>query len=213
MSHSANVYAPQTWKKTLDGSSPPIQMGFMRYPLEPRLTWHNLMAFPCELRLRRFADGVRLCRLPIPEIEKLHVGQQVWRDLTVKPGQNPLAGLHGDLLDIRAEVELTRSSTVSIEVRGQTISYSAKSKRLQIDEKNIPLALSGDRLRLEILVDRSSMEVFADQGQLSVSKAVFFDPTETDFSLTAKDGDIRVIRLEANRLKSIWPEADAPGEK
>lgn len=204
--HASNVYASQSWKKTPQECSPLMQMAFLRYPKEPRLTWHSQMSFPVELHLRKQPEGIRLCRQPIQAIERLRVEQQHWNDLTVTPGRNPIAGLRGDLFDLRADVELAPSATLTLGVRGVPIRYSARTGMLQLGDSRVPLKLAGTRLRLQVLVDRSSIELFADQGQVSISKVVFFDPAQTDYSLTTDGGDFKLSSFQANRLKSIWGE-------
>lgn len=203
------AYAPQTWKKTRDGKTPPIQMGFLHYPkgaslMPTRVIWHGQMTFPCEITLRQFPEGVRVCREPIKAIEELYGERKSWRNLTIKPGENPLADLKGDTFDIRVEVDLSNASTLNIGVRGETISYAVANQRLDIGATRIPLRLTEKILRLRVLVDRASIEVFADENQVSFSKAVFFDAAQKDFSLTVENGSAQVKSLAANRLESIW---------
>ena len=64
------------------------------------------------------------------------------------------------------------------------------------------------RIRLQILVDRSSIEVFGNHGKISMSTTFFPDLRDTDLGIFTRDGDIRIISLEANRLESIWPKAE-----
>jgi sucrose-6-phosphate hydrolase SacC (GH32 family) len=203
---SKSLYAPQIWKKTPGGTSPAIQIGFLNYPNEPRLTWHNQMSIPCELRLREFPEGLRLCRLPIDEIDNLRVGQQAWHDLRGSPGKNPLSAIQGDLFDIRAEIELAGASRFVITTRGQAVGYSVKDAEFTLGHAKAPLAPTAKRVRFQILVDRSSIELFADQGQATISRIVFPDPNDRSLSLTTEGGDIRVISLQVNRLESIWRE-------
>ena len=213
---SKSVYACQTWKRSPDNSTPPVQMAFLRYPPECQLTWLNQMTFPCEVRLRKLPEGLRVCRQPIPGIESLRAEPKSWRDLTLKPGQDPLVGLHGDAFDIRAEVELSEASSLVLSVRGETIRYPAanrrKEKRLEALGSSVPLSVSGNRLKLEVLVDRSSVEVFADQGQVTLSKACLFNPAKTNLSVTAEGGELRVNTLTVSRMKSIWSDPRMPGK-
>jgi fructan beta-fructosidase len=212
---SKYAYAPQTWKKTRDGKAPPIQMGFLHYPkgadlMPARVTWHGQMTFPCELSLKQFPEGARICREPIKAIEELYTDRKSWRDLTVKPGENPLADLKGDTFDIQVEMDLGNASAVSIGVRGQTLRYTVSDQRLDLESAKAPLRLAGKSLRLRLLVDRASIEVFADDGQVSFSRAFFFDPAQKNFSLTTEGGDIRVKLLGVNRVKSVWGKQVLP---
>ncbi|HYG23772.1 MAG TPA: glycoside hydrolase family 32 protein [Verrucomicrobiae bacterium] len=205
------AYAPQTWKKTRDGKTPPIQMGFLHYPkgadlMPMRLVWHGQMTFPCEITLKQFAEGPRICREPIKAIEKLYGEKRSWRNLMLKPGENPLADLTGDTLDIRMEIELDEAAEIIFNVRGELIRYSRARHLLEIGTSKIPLRLAGKTLRLRVLLDRASIEVFADENQVSFSKAVFFDAAQRDFSLSAEKGGAQLKSLTAHQIKSIWDE-------
>ncbi len=162
------------------------------------------MTFPCYLSLKTFPDGVRLCREPIKEIQKLYEDRKTWGAFTLKPGNNPLVDLKGEQFDIQAEFDLADSSTINIEMRGQTLRYLAGDNQLDFGSVKTPLRLSGNRLRLRMLVDRSSIEVFANDGQVSISKVFFFDPAETHFSLTSEGGNVKVLSLVVNYVGSVW---------
>ncbi len=99
-------YATQSWKHTFEGDGPVIQLAFVGYIREPRLTWIGQLSFPCELTLRNSADGIRLFRYPLHLIKNLYQEQRIWREMTVSPGQNEFIDLEGDALDIDAEIEV-----------------------------------------------------------------------------------------------------------
>jgi len=202
-------YAPQTWKKTMESASSVVQIGFLRYPSEPRLTWHCQMGFPVELKLRRLPEGIRVCRQPIEEINNLRVARQAWSDLVVRPGENPLSEIEGDLFDIRAEIEPAGATAFGLTARGETVRYSLADGKLTSGPRSTRLRLPNGRLTLRVLLDRSSLEVFPDQGQVTISRTFFPQPDDKRLSLFAEGGDIRVISLEVNRLESIWLETDA----
>jgi fructan beta-fructosidase len=202
------LYATQTWKKTPEGGAPAVQMGWLRYPKDRRLTWFSQMSFPCELTLRKSPEGVRLCRLPIAEIKNLRIAQQTWRDLTVRPGENPLAAVEGDLLEIHAEIELGTASGFSFVVRGQAISYSATEERVEFAGTKTIWKPSEKRIQLQILLDRSSIELFLGRGEVSISKTVFPDPADMGLNLLAEGGELHVAAMEVHRLESIWLEAE-----
>jgi sucrose-6-phosphate hydrolase SacC (GH32 family) len=202
-----NLYAPQTWKTGSGKDSRVIQMGFMRYPREPLLTWQNQMMFPCQLTLRTFPEGLRVCREPVDDIEKLRINRRDWRNLKLDPGVNPLKEVHGELFEIRAQIDLAHADSFSLTVRGQTIRYSVKDGQLSFAGITAPLKAFENRLQLHVLVDRSSIEVFADRGRVAMSKAVFLDPSQTDVALVTEGGHANVVSLEFSELGSIWPEA------
>ena len=203
---SKYAYAPQSWKPAPSRETFPIQMGFLTFPKgDPaHLTWHGQMSFPCELHLKQLAEGTRLCREPIKALESLHGEGKAWQNLSVRPGDNPLAGLTDDTLDLQADIDLGGAQAVQFGVRGETVRYSVAEKKLEVAGIKAPLRLSGSRLRIRILVDRSSIEVFADEGQVSASRVVFFDAAKRDVSLRSEGGDVQVSSLVVYPVKSIW---------
>ncbi|MGA2149663.1 MAG: glycoside hydrolase family 32 protein [Bryobacteraceae bacterium] len=192
------LYAGQAWKKTPDGGSPAYYLSWMRYPLEPRLTWNGQMSFPVELTLRAFADGIRMCRQPIDEIKNLRISQDSWRNVDTLPE------IKGELLDIRAELEPVGATEYGLRVHGQEIRYVVAESKLRLGTTAAPLKLADGLLRLRILMDRSSVEVFADEGQVAISDVILTPKPDTNVNLIASGGKVRVRLLEVNYLESIW---------
>ena len=67
-----NRYAAQTFSDipALDGRR--IQIAWMAGGQYPGMPFNQQMSFPVTLGLRTFAEGVRLCALPVKEIETIH---------------------------------------------------------------------------------------------------------------------------------------------
>jgi levanase/fructan beta-fructosidase len=177
------------------------------------------MSFPCQLSLRRFPEGVRLCRQPIDEIKNLRLEGYARRDIVLQPGENPLAGIAGDLFDIRAEFELAGAkdfgkkqptpSAFGIVTRGEAIRYSVPDKTVSCLGGVAPLEPLANRIKLQILVDRSSIEVFGNDGRISMSTVFFPDANDTGLEIFTTGGEVYIVSLEVNRLEPVWLEADA----
>ncbi|MES2307218.1 MAG: glycoside hydrolase family 32 protein [Verrucomicrobiota bacterium] len=214
MGFTKNIYAAQAWKNTIEGNltqkTVPVQMAFMPYTMEQRFTWHNLMTFPCELRLKKVAEGIRLCRLPVSEISQLYGDEKSWKETPLKAGENLFSDLHGDTYDIDAEFELAEASAVNLGIRGQTVRCGLQ--KLEVGDRNSSIKLSGNRLHLRLLVDRSSIEAFVDEGQISITKVAFFDPANMNYTLSSEGGEVRVISMVVHRVKSIWGENGLPSK-
>jgi fructan beta-fructosidase len=209
------LYACQTWKKSRAGDQPPVQMGFMRFPKNPaeipvRLVWYDQMTFPVDLSLKTFPEGVRLCREPVPAIQKLYRDQKSWDAFPLKPGDNPLANVAGDQLDIHAEFDLGSATAIDFGIRGQTLHYSITSRELDLAGTKAPVSLAGKHLCLRLLVDSSSIEAFANYGQASISRVFFFDPAQKQYSLTCEGGQVGVTSLVVNHIGSIWSGKKTP---
>lgn len=206
------AYAPQTWKRPHDGQAPPVQMGFLHYPkgaseMPVRLTWHGQLTFPCVLGLRACPEGLRLVRNPIPEITSLYEKTETQHDIPLNSIGNPLKDLRGDTLDIQIDIDLQDASALELVLRGEKIRYSPSKQKLEWGSIRAPLPLAGKRLQLRALVDRSSVEIFADAGHVSISRAVFFEPQEVAFSLTAEGSPALARSISVSHIKSTCPHS------
>jgi len=78
----------------------------MRGGTYPGMPFNQQMTFPCDLTLRTLNGSLRLFRSPAREIERLHGKEHTWSDVRIAPGESKALGASGDLLRIRAEVEI-----------------------------------------------------------------------------------------------------------
>ena len=196
------LYATQTWKLAPEEGAA-YQIAWMRYPLQPELTWNGQMSFPVKLTLREFPEGIRLCREPVSAIDGLAISRQTWKNLVVTEGQKALPDLNADLLDLSVDIDFGKANEFGIDVHGQTIKYSVAEQTLSVGSFSAPLILTSGTLSLRILIDRSSVEVFADRGEVTFS-LVTLEPSDHSISLFSKGGDINVSSLKTSRLESIW---------
>ena len=129
----ANGYAAQTWSDIPAEDGRRIQISWMRGGRYPAMPFNQQMSFPVELTLRTFPDGIRLCRVPVQEIELLHTGTRNWPS--------------GDLAKMAAEQFHRRLAS------GEIGSYAVTD--LREAERRLVLADEGDLfdVRMEIEVD------------------------------------------------------------
>src|SRR5436190_8547796 len=118
-SFGENYYAVQTYSGLPDGRR--VQIGWMKGGQYPGMPFNQQMAFPYELKLRRLGGVLKLCSMPVREIESIQHEPKRWADLDLKPGENPLADLSGDLWDIQAEFDPGTAAEVGFELRGRTV--------------------------------------------------------------------------------------------
>ncbi len=199
-----NFYAVQTYSDIPPSDGRRIQIAWMNGGKYPDMPFNQQMSFPCELRLKAFPEGLRLCRLPVRELESLRARTHSWKDRALRPGDNPLAGLAGDLFEIRVEIEPGEASAVRLEIRSEPVHYSVPEKTLTCLGRTAPCELSGGRLRLQILVDRTSLEVFGNDGKASMTSCFLPDPANRSLSLQAVGGTARVVTLKVFELRSAW---------
>ncbi|HLV79913.1 MAG TPA: glycoside hydrolase family 32 protein [Chthonomonadaceae bacterium] len=200
----ANCYAVQTFSDIPASDGRRIQMAWMRDGRYPDMPFNQQMAFPCELTLHAFPDGLRLCKRPAREIGKLHGKEQAWHDLTLRPGENPLSALSGELFDIRAEIDPGETTTVGIRARGATVEYKVREKTLSALGCSAPLEPAHHRIHLQLLVDRTSLEVYGNNGEVALTSCFLPDSKDRNLEIYATGGEVRILSLQVYPLHSIW---------
>jgi sucrose-6-phosphate hydrolase SacC (GH32 family) len=200
--HGKNYYAVQTYSGL--GGARRVQVGWMAGGEYPDMPFNQQMSFPYELTLRRFGLSLKLCALPVSELECLRETPQSWHDLQVYAGDNPLAGLSGDLWDIDAEIALGTATDFGFHLRGRSITYGVKEKRLSNGDAGADMPPNDGRIKIRILLDRTSVEVFGNGGEVVIPCC--FLPIETDrpMEMFTHGGAVQIIRMDVYKLKSIW---------
>jgi sucrose-6-phosphate hydrolase SacC (GH32 family) len=174
------------------------------------MPFNQQMTFPCELTLRRFPEGLRLCKYPVREIERLYTRQHERTDLTVSAGQNPLREITGDLFDIEADVELGTALEFGFIIRGHKVSYRVGDQELfgllSVDRSRggVRLPAVGNRVQLRLLVDRTSVEVFGNGGRVAVSSCFLPQADNRALSFFSNGGTVHVRSLHVRELQSAW---------
>ena len=150
------------------------------------------------------ADGVRMFAEPVQEIETLHAKKRAVADRTLKPGDNPLADVTGDLFDLRAEFEPGDAAAFGFTVRGVPVVYDVKKQEISCKGVTAPLKPEDGKVRLQLLVDRGSVEIFGNGGRVALSVGVI--PADDNHSLEvfSRGGATRLRSLEAFEMKSAW---------
>ena len=200
------IYATQTFKQSYEGDGPFIQMAFMspRNIPERELTWSKQQSFPSELTLKTINGQVRLCRNPVDGIKQLRYESHFWKNTIINPGENPLADLDGDVLEIIAEIDLAKATGFVFKIRGESLTYNAKEQLLTIMGNQAKLLPADSKIKLRIIIDRSSIEVYADEGEVTFSNIFYPDPSNMKMELFSTGGSVRINSMEAYRLQSIW---------
>ena len=200
------LYATQAWSHSYEGDGPFYQTGFMFLPDGARhdRTWSQQQIFQVELTLETIGGEVRLCRNPIDAIKQLRYDPHLWNDHEVRPGDNPLAELDGDVFEIIAEIEPGRATEVGFRIRGETLMYSAVDERLSFMESNATLPVADGTVRQRMILDRGSVEVYANQGEVTFTKLFYPDLSNMNMEFYSEGGTARIRAMEVYRLRSIW---------
>ena len=202
--HGANYYAVQTYSDIPATDGRRIQIAWMSGGSYPKMPFNQQMSFPCALTLRDTAEGLRLFRWPVREIDKLVDKRFAFRDIKVVPGANPLPKLEGELWDIEAEFEIGEAKELGIKVRGESVTYSVADKKLRCLGREAVLEPSNNRIRLRVLVDRTSMEVFENQGRVSMTSCFLPRPQDRGVKVFAHGGACTLKSIKMNRLRSAY---------
>lgn len=200
--YGGNYYATQTFSDMLDGRR--IQMAWMRHGQYPDMPFDQQMNFPTELDLKLLPVGLRLCRMPVKEIENVHREIHKFDGLLIQPGENLLSGIQGDLFDIQAEIEVGDVTEFGFRANGEMISYSVSSKLLACTGKSVKLEPVNGCIKLRILVDRTSIEVYGNDGEVVMTSCYL--PTDDGLGISAYSfgKPTKARSLCVHELESSW---------
>jgi sucrose-6-phosphate hydrolase SacC (GH32 family) len=173
----------------------------------PGMPFNQQMSFPRELTLRTTPEGPRLYREPIAEIQKLYTKAHDLKPRALAPGENALAAIGHELLDIELELELKQARQVKLTLRGEQIVFDAKDRKLKAFGRSLSLVPVDGKLMLRALLDRTSIELFGNRGEVTHSGVFFRDPSDRSLGLKVEGGPAQIHRLVVHELKSIWNPA------
>jgi fructan beta-fructosidase len=196
-------YAAQTWSDIPAEDGRCIQISWLRGDI-PGMPFNQQMTFPVELTLRTTSEGIRLFAAPVREIETLYRSKTTIVAPALQPGENPLLGVGGELLDIQARIKPGTAEEISLEVHGVQVVYDVRGQALRCGEKSASLPLENGILDLRMLVDRASLEIFAGGGRLYLPLSLVYPEGDRDLALTVKGGNAQIEHLEVFELHSTW---------
>ena len=208
MDFGSNFYAVQTFSDIPASDRRRIQIGWMAGGVYPEMPFNQQMTFPAALTLKETPQGLRVFRYPVTEISTLIEDSNYWRDLTVQPGENLLAEIKSDLLDITAEVHLDPETVFGFRFGDKEVRYSAREQTVSCLGRTALRESEAPTLHLRILVDRTSIEIFLDGGRSSLSFCMTPPETQSPPVFFAEGTAVRVAVLDAHTLRSAWSESD-----
>jgi len=204
--YTKDVYATQTWKQSYEGDGPYYQMASMWIgePPSHNRTWSQQLTFPVELTLRTIDNQIKLCRNPINGIKMLRYDAKFWKSVAVKPGENLLENIDGDVFEIILEIDLGKSREIDFDIRGTRVAYKTGEKQLEFMDQKAVVVPRKNRIKLRYIIDRNSVEIFANQGEVTFTRLFYPEYSNMNLSLTSVGGAFQVENLEVYRLQSIW---------
>jgi fructan beta-fructosidase len=202
--HQGNCYyAAQTYSDIppADGRRILIPWGQMSTPGMP---FNQMMGVPVELTLRTTEEGPRLLAYPVKEHASLRAKSHKLKPQALKPGENPLAGIQAELVDITADIACGDAGELGFNLRGIPVRYDVKKQELSCRDKNAALKPIDGRIRLRLMVDRTSIDIFGNEGRLYMPMGVMVPQANRSLEIYAKGGSAAIKAMEIYELKSAW---------
>jgi len=204
----ANYYAVQTYSDIPAKDGRRIQIAWMSGGKYPEMPFNQQMSFPCELTLRRFPEGLRLCRNPVKEIQKLYFHKVTLETpfvLAKDERKYSYATVNGIVYDLAVEFEPGPASDLSFDVKGAKIAYNSREQTITCLGRTTLLPQVHGQVKLRLLVDRTSIELFGNDGRVSMTSCFVPSPTKNSKLSMLVDGDsVHVKSFELNPMRSIW---------
>jgi len=196
-------YASQTFTNIPKSDGRRIQIAWGRVKM-PGMPFNQMMLFPVTLTLRSTEEGPRMFAEPVREIASLHGRKRQWKNETLRPGDNLLSGLSGELVHIRADLRPAGSAETGFVIRGVPVTYNVAKQELSCQKNKATLKPADGRIRLEILVDRTSIEIFGNDGRVYMPMGMILADNPKAFEIFTKGGNTEVESLDVVRLRSAW---------
>ena len=207
--YGANYYAVQTFSDIPASDGRRIQIAWMNGGRYPDMPFNQQMNFPCEMTLRSFPEGFRICRLPVGEIKSIYGKKHTWKDKAIKPGENLFKDVSGDLFDVQLQVDIAGVKEFGIKCRGEAVTYSVERKMLTCLGKEAPVDAANGQITLRILVDRTSLEVFANDGKAVMTSCFLPNKDNAGLELFSDSGSPKILSMTVYELKSAWDQSRA----
>jgi sucrose-6-phosphate hydrolase SacC (GH32 family) len=169
-------------------------------------TFNQMMGLPVELTLHSSPSGPVLEVNPVRELASL---RQQTHEIAPQPlmtGENPLAGIHGDLFEIKADLVIGTAKQITFNLRGFPVTYDVASQKLSCAGCEAVLAPVGGKISLHLFVDRRSVDIFGDHGRLYLPMASALSPENHSLQLSCQGGTGSIVLLKVYELKSAWQQ-------
>jgi fructan beta-fructosidase len=196
-------YAAETFSDIPAADGRRIMIGWLQTP-SPQMPFNQSMSVPLELKLLKTPEGPRLSFMPVKELETLRQSSKKVGPVELKPGEDVLAGMKGELLDIRLEFEPAPASALELNVHGAVIRF--EDGRWAVNGQKAAAPARGGKQRLTVLVDRNSLEIFAADGLTYVPFPFIAKDGDQSVGISATGSAVKIDSLEVHTLRSAWEQ-------
>jgi fructan beta-fructosidase len=229
--YGADFYASTSFSDIPKADGRRIWLGWLnnwkyaaKVPTDP---WRGAQSIPRELKLKRFANRIRLVQEPVTELRNLRARHTRLENRSIEAANNLLKSkrIRGETLEIIAEISPEDASEIGTKVRKSAneetvIGVDTKKLTLFVDRTRSgdvgfdehfssrdagPITReAGKSVRLHVFVDRSSVEVFANDGETVISETIFPKRSSDEIEFCSRAGGARVLKMDVSNLKSIY---------
>lgn len=196
-----HFYATQSWAAGTGIAPRRVQVAWMRGGHYPNMPFNQQVSIPCELTLHRTADGLRMYRKPVPELDRLERNRHTWPARVLSPGNPWRIGTRWPLLRITCDVTIPADGELALDICGTRVTVTSADIAVLEGKQPTITALT----KLDIIVDTTSVEVFANDGQAALTACV--QPGHFELTLTASGAECTVDHLDVIELESSRPQA------
>lgn len=202
--HGRDFYAPQTFSNEPSGRR--IELGWWRTKTGMGTScFEHSMSLPLEHKLVKTAEGIRLTRMPVKELEVLRGQLHKFKTFSVKEnGADALKNLNVELAEIRFELDPGKAKEVAFNIRGLDVVFNVASQQLLVDGVKAPVTLINGKLKLLIYVDRTGLEIFVNDGLVFMPVNYNLAAGNKSLAVSVKGGTAKINNLEVYELKPIF---------
>lgn len=204
MQHGNCWYASQTYNNIPPEDGRRILIPWGRNMNLPGMPFNQMMGLPVELTLRTTVEGLRLFANPVRELAALRVQSHTLPPQPLRPGENPLAGVKAELVDLTADISCGDATEIGFNLRGLNIRYDVKRRELACLDRTAILKMVNHKIRLRLLVDRTSVDIFGNDGALYMPMANLVSQSNRSLEVYAAGGSAEINSLNVWDLKSAW---------
>ncbi|OYP37536.1 glycoside hydrolase family 32 protein [Rhodopirellula sp. MGV] len=198
-----DFYATQTFHNVETGDGRRIQIAWVLHSAFPDMPFSQQLSFPCELKLRRTDEGLRLYRAPIAEVEQLHGETFHIEGRQLRAGQTIPLQPSGRQFHLSGKVKLAEGGRLTFRVRGVDVVLGEREVRVGPHHAKTRQPVT----EFEILIDRTSIELFVNDGELSVTEFTLMG--QNGLFVRADEQSAEIESLTVSKMKSIWNATDS----
>lgn len=202
--YGRDFYASQTFNNEPLGRR--IEIGWWRTKTNIEgMTFNMSQSIPLEIKLVKTANGLRIARFPVKELESLRTKKHELGkvQLSGKTAYD-LSRLNLQEFEMRLSVTPGKAKAIDISIHEKTILYNIEKQQLTCDGVTAAAPLTKGKLDLIIYADRIGFEILTADGSLFMPVNVNLDMSNKNVSIRAEGGKATLQQLTVFELGSIW---------